>query len=218
MSMDSSTHYVEFHSSDHGYSISTTATNTSERVREQKRLEYHTEYSTSPALSFLSFTIRRPPLAQWKHLTLYMLFRVCFLLYGLFFLVFGIVEFIQRFNDLFWMLHITMLVKMVVLRGALWSIKQRLEWQSSPEFLNLIDEAFPYGKSYFYITSVCNLIVMGFYYGVWFEEFFSGYLNVVLATIFVFGTLAYTLFTVSVLIVSVTDAKQSASSEYNCAE
>ena len=58
------------------------------------------------------------------------------------------------------------------------------------------------------------MIVMGFYYGVWADEFASGATNIVLVIIFILGTLAYTLFTVSVLIVSITDAKRSSLSEY----
>mmetsp|Transcript_11778 Transcript_11778/g.19178 ORF Transcript_11778/g.19178 Transcript_11778/m.19178 type:complete len:438 (-) Transcript_11778:100-1413(-) len=177
--------------------------------KEQVKLEFHSEYDTSPALSFLSFTIRRPSIAKWNIFAAYLILRVCFLLYGLFFLVFGIIEFIYRFDELFWLLHATMLVKMVVLRVALLNIKERLEWQSSLEYLRLMDESVPYGKSYFVITSICNMIVMAFYYSVWADDFGVGMTNVGLMAVFILGTLAYTLFTVSVLIVSITDAKKS---------
>lgn len=177
--------------------------------KEQLKLEFHSEYDTSPALAFLSFTIRRPPLAKWNIFMTYLILRLCFLLYALFFLVFGIIEFVYRFEELFWLLHVTMLVKMVVLRVALLNIKERLEWQSSSEYLRLMDESVPYGKSYFVITSICNMIVMAFYYGVWADHFVHGVLNAGLIIVFILGTLAYTLFTVSVLIVSITDAKKS---------
>lgn len=180
---------------------------------QMRKLDYHSNDTSSPALSFLSFTIERPPLEKWKLFTLFVFLRVCFVLYGLFFLVFGIFEFIYRFSDLFWMLHVTMLVKMVVLTGSLRNIKSKLEWQSSSEFVCILDETISYGKSYFIITSACNLSVMGFYYTVWSSDFTEGFTNIALVMVFIFGTLAYTVFNVSVLIVSVAEAKQSYKSE-----
>jgi hypothetical protein len=123
--------------------------------------------------------------------------------------VFGAVEVIARFTEYFWLLHITMLIKLIMLRVALIFIKKRLEWQSTLEFLQLMDESLPYGKSYFRTASICNILVMAFYYGVWADEFVAGWLNVALITIFVLGTLAYILFSACVIMISITDAKVS---------
>lgn len=179
----------------------------------QRKQEYHSEVCSS-ALSFVTFITQRPPLEEWKNFILFCILRVCFLLYALFFLVFGIIECLIHFTDYFWLLHITMLIKLVVVRVALSSIKERLEWQSSPAFLQLMDESIPFAKKYFVTTSICNVCAMAFYYGVWSDELLYNVFNVALVSVFVLGTLAYTMFSTCILMISITDARRSHQCEY----
>jgi hypothetical protein len=50
---------------------------------EQMKLEQHSEFVSSMALSFVKFTIQRPPVAEWKALVLFIILRTCFVLYAL---------------------------------------------------------------------------------------------------------------------------------------
>lgn len=180
---------------------------------QQTKREFHSGVSSS-ALSFVTFVTQMPPLADWKSFILFITLRGCFFLYALFFLVFGIVECLQRFTDYFWLLHITMMTKLIVLGIALSYVKERLEWQSSLKFLRLMDASIPFGKTYFTTTTICNVCSMAFYYVVWADEFMGTALNVAIVVVFVSGTLAYTLFSTCVLMISITDAKMSFECEY----
>jgi hypothetical protein len=170
----------------------------------------------STALCFVAFIIRRPPISECKTFAQFLTLRTIFFLYFLFFLCFGVIEFIDRFTDYFWLLHLTMMVKMIVLRVSLKKIGNRLEWQSCPMFLHLMDSSIPFAKSYMGITSVCNFIVMGFYYGVWYSytDFESSFSSLCFILFFIGGTCVYVLFSAAVLIVSITDAKVSRASKF----
>ena len=185
--------------------------------KEQMKLEYKADDNDnvfSTALTFVTLIIQRPPLADWKSLALFVILRICFFLYGMFFLVFGLFEVMYRFTDYFWLLHITMLTKLVVLRIALGCIKKRLEGQSTLEFLKKLDESRPYGKSYFRITTIWNIVSMGLYYGVWSDQMINVWFDIVAGAVFILGTLAYTLFSTCVLMMSITDAKMSYSRKF----
>ena len=180
---------------------------------EKIKIENPSEYSSSAAFGFVTTVVKIPETGEYKQLIMFILLRIFFFSYLMFFVVFGAVEFAYRFKDFFWLLHVTMMVKIVVLSVSLRKIELRLKCQPCLVFLHLMDESIPSARSYALTTAVCNTAVMAFYYGVWYSEFTSGALNLFLVGIFFTGTMTYLVFSAVVLIISITDARVSRSSK-----
>ena len=181
---------------------------------EDKKSEQQMSFCSSNSMSFLKFVVECPPLSRVKSVALYCIMRLSYMFYALFFLVLGVIEFIYRFTDYFWLLHVTMLIKLIVLRIALACIKQRID-SKSETFFHLLNTSIPFGKKYFIATSFCNSSAMIFQYAVWSKDYLnSGWINFALTVVFVCGTFAYTTYSTAVLMVSITDAKASLACMY----